>query len=313
MTRQMAAKFKYLRGFSFGSCHVRTKSIIGFTAQKWPNNDPLEQRETAVFIFYPDKPDDRKWAYGAIGEATGIHGCAAFVPDERWIFVTDDGQVYAVGQGQHGYEQPISDMPILYFSNVKSVRNGRAIAVGPKRKVFVRSTSNRWARLDSGLFPQGDKTDLEHAGFRDIDGFSEQDMYACGGHADLWHYNGKRWTQIDLPTNAVLEKVCCSEDGVVYITTNTRDILRGRGAVWDIIAAGKPKERLESIVSYGGNVIVSTIPELYFVDANGFRLANLGVPKIKSKAHLASGDGILVVAGRDEAVMYDGQNWKRIV
>ncbi len=30
-------------------------------------------------------------------------------------------------------------------------------------------------------------------GFDDLDGFSEQDMYAVGGAGDVWHYNGEIW------------------------------------------------------------------------------------------------------------------------
>lgn len=309
----MTDRYKYLKGFTFASCHVRTRAILGFTAKTWPNNDPLEQRETAVFFYYPEKPDSRKWGVRGIGHATGVSGCATFKPEERWIFLTDDGQVYVVGKGDDDYESPISAKPVLYFSNVKSVRNGHAIAVGPNRHVFVRRGPNHWIRLDAGLYPQGEATNLEYAGFSDIDGFSEQDMYACGGHADLWHYDGNRWTQVDLPTNAVLESVCCGEDGFVYVTTNLREVLRGRGSAWDVITDGQPDEPLESIASYNNEIIVSTNSGLYIVDANGFRPAGLGEPKMKSKAHLAAGDGILLIAGGDEAAMFDGSHWTVIL
>lgn len=308
----MAERYRNLKGFTFGSCYVRTRAIFGFTAQKWRDSDPLEQRETALFFYYPEKPENKKWAVSGIGHATGVSGCAPFEPEERWVFVTDDGQVYVVGKGDDDYEKPISAVPLLYFSQVRSVRNGHAIAVGPKRHVFLRRGPNDWTRLDAGLY-EGQDTSLEHAGFSDIDGFSERDMYACGGRGDLWQYDGRRWKQVELPTNSVLESICCGDDGFVYITTNLREILRGGGGAWDVITEGKPDEPLESIVSYKNKIIVSTSADLYFVDSTGFHPAGLGEPKMNSKAHLASGDGVLLVAGGDEAAMFDGRNWTVIL
>jgi hypothetical protein len=40
--------------------------------------------------------------------------------------------------------------------------------------------------------------------------------------------------------------------------------------------------------------------------------AALGQPKMSLCTHLASGDGVLVVAGAHEAYLYDGSAWKTI-
>ncbi|MFY4727924.1 hypothetical protein [Nitrospira sp. BLG_2] len=301
-------------GFEFSSCYVRTRNIIGIAAQKWPHSDSLEQRDTALFFYYPDEPEgSESWAVRYLGETTGVHGCAAFKPNERWVFVTEDGESYVIGQGDDDWESPVVQMRSPIFSNVKAVRNGHAIAVGPNRKVFMRKAKNSWVPISRGLFPRGEDTNLEHAGFRDVDGFSEKDMYACGGLGDLWHYDGDIWGNIDVPTNSSLENVCCADDGIVYITTNRREILMGRGETWQLIRQELTDQVFESIVNYRGQVIVSTISKLFFADGGEFRFADLGVPEMKSRAHLAAGDGILVVAGNDEAVMYDGQAWSVIL
>ncbi len=309
----MSERYKYLKGFTFNACYVRTRSVISFAAQKWVDSDPLEQRPTAIFFYYPEKSEERKWAVSGIGHATGIHGCAAFQPEERWVFVLDDGEVYVVGKGDDDYEKPVSNKQNLFFSNVKAIRCGHAVAVGGRRKVFIRKAPNQWVKLDNGLFPQGDQTDLNYAGFDDIDGFSENDMYACGGRGDLWHYDGNIWRNIDLQTNAVLKNICCGDDGMVYITTNRKQVLRGRGQMWETIEQEKTDRIIESIVSYRDRIIVSTVSELYAVEENEFKLAGLGEPPMNSKAHLAAGDGILVVAGHDEAVMFDGNAWSVIL
>jgi hypothetical protein len=309
----MADRYQHLTGFEFSGVSVRSPQIIGFPAQKGPFDDPLEQRNTAAFWYYPQKPPEKQWAVRYLGNATGAHLCAAFKPNERWVCVTEDGEVCVVGQGDNEWESPIIKKPNVYFSNVKSVRKGHAIAVGIRRKVFLRTAPNRWVQLDTGLFPQGEQTDLENAGFSDIDGFSEEDMYACGGKADLWHYHGKLWTRIDLPTNAVLKNLCCADDGNVYITTNRKEVIKGRDATWEVIEQEETTDVLESIVSYDGKVLIATVPAIFTVEGTVFKPASLGEPDMKSKAHLAAGNGILVVAGSDEAALYDGKAWSVIL
>ena len=305
----MTKRYKYLKDFTFSNCYIRTSSIIAFTAQKWLDSDPLEQRETAIFFYYPNKPIERKWAVVGIGHATGVNGCAVFLPEERWVFVTDDGEVYIVGKGDNDYESHISDIPNLFFSNVKSIRKGHAIAVGPKRLVYRRDSPNTWQQLSNGLYPQGESTDLEYSGFRDIDGFSEQDVYACGGRGDAWHYDGKLWTRIDIPVNSSLNNICCADDGYVYITTNRREILKGKMDDWKVITQDITEEIFESIICFDGHVIVSTVSDLYEIVGNKFMKWNINAPKMKSYAHLAEGDGIFVVSGSDEVNMYDGYSW----
>jgi len=310
----MISRFEDLDNFEFIGCYIRTRNIIGFTAQQWlDDDDPLELHPIAVFFYYPDDPPEERWAVSYLGEATGVHGTAVFKPNQRWIFVTDDGEVYCVGQGDDDWEEPISSKKTLYFSNVKSIQSGHAICVGPRRKVYTRSKANHWIQLDNGLFPNQENTDLKNAGFSDIDGFTELDMYACGGKADLWHYDGNLWEKIDVPTNSILKNICCSDDGFVYIITNRQEIIKGRGQTWEVIQQDQTNEAFECIVCFNGKIFVSTVSEVYEITEQGLEKEKLGIPKMNSKAHLAVGDGILVVAGRDEATMYDGKSWSVIL
>lgn len=307
----MTIKYENFNGFELINCLVRTKNIIGFTAQQWKNNDPLEQKTTAVFFYYPDETKNNRWAVRYLGEATGIHGTATFLPNERWVFLTDDGEVYCVGEGDDDWEKPVSKKDNLYFSNIKSIRGGHAVCVGPRRKVYLRKCANNWVQISNGLFSGGDKINLDNSGFKDIDGFSESDMYACGG-SELWQFDGNIWKKIDIPTNSVLSNICCSDDGFVYITTNRRDIIIGRNDAWSIINQDLTNEVFESIVCFNGKTLVSTVSDIYEVSNKGIQKTSLNIPKIKSKAHLSVGDGVLVIAGRNEAVIYDGNLWVEI-
>ncbi len=307
-------RYEALAGYQLVGCAVRRWNIISFWGQQWENVDPLDIRPTRVYFYYPDEPEGSQWAHRDVGETRGFRGCATTLPVERWVFVADDGEVYVVGGGIDAFEDPIVSKTYTFFSNVKRVSPGRAIAVGPRRKVFVRQGPDDWRQLTQGLFPQGDQTSHENSGFSDIDGFSESDMYACGGRGDLWHFDGTMWTPIDLPTNDNTWKICCASDGTVYVLTGRGQILMGRDHSWAVIGQDLTDQPLESIVDYNGKVIISTQDALFELDLGVLRPASLGeIPPMRSRSFLAVGDGILIVAGSTDACSFDGTNWSVII
>ena len=195
-------KFEPLDGFELAGCAIRRWNIIAFWGQEWTNPDPLDVRTTRVYFYYPDEPEEERWAYREIGRTRGLRGCGSMLPHERWVFVSDDGEVYVVGGGDDGFEAPILTKPYSFFSNVKCVRRGHAYAVGPRRKVYVRESPGTWRHLAAGSDKGTELATLDRGGFTDIDGFGEEDLYACGGRGDLWHFDGVVWAHVDLPTNA---------------------------------------------------------------------------------------------------------------
>ena len=310
---QNTETFQPLNGFEISGCAVRRWNIISFWGQEWTNPDPLEVRSSRIYFYYPDEPVEERWAYREIGQARGVRGCAAFTPEERWVFIADDGAVYAVGGGVDGFEASITSRAHYFFSNVKCIQSGNAYAVGPRRKVYVRESADGWHQLESGLFPQGDQTALDSSGFSDVDGFDNDDIYACGGSADLWHYDGTAWKRVDVPTNSNLYRVCCAPDGLVYILTSDRWVLAGRNASWSVIDQDLTTARFESIVVFGNRVILSTESGLFEIVDGDLRLASLPPkPPMRSNSFLAARDGVLVVAGSRDACSFDGQSWSVI-
>jgi hypothetical protein len=301
---------KKLREFPLVGCHVRTRNIISFTAQKPGEDDPLEPRETMLFFFNPTRKKADQWAASEWDLMTGIHGCACHAPNERWVFVADPGEVYVVGQGDDGDEKPVTKKR-AHFNAVKCIAGGHAYAVGLGREVYKRTGPNKWFSLADAALKKLPR-DLGRAGFRDIDGFSEKDIYACGGRGDLWRFDGKRWIDQACPTDANLEKLVCAADGKVYVTTNQSKLVIGRDREWRTVKIDAVGEALQEMVSYGSRVLLSTDATVFDVTGGKARPVDFGLPKMKLHTHLAAGDGILVVAGQREAHMFDGAKWTKI-
>jgi len=72
-------------------------------------------------------------------------------------------------------------------------------------------------------------------GFRDFDGFQENDIYAAGGSGDVWNYDGKSWRQLPFPGNIQIETVCCGQDGLDYISGEEGVTFVGKEDTWEKI------------------------------------------------------------------------------
>jgi hypothetical protein len=265
-----------------------------------------------IFFYNPGKAIADQWAAREWDQTTGIHGCACYQPNERWVFVADPGEVYVVGQGDDGDEAKVFKEKHSYISSVRCVAGGFAYAVGTGRKVFRRTGPNRWERLSTKELIASLPADLGDAGFSDIGGYSAKDVYACGSRGDLWHFDGKRWKALQCPTNANLEKLVCATDGNVYITTNRNEIVVGRDNKWKVMAVDIGDQLLQEIVSYKKHVIVSTDEDIFDVASGKATPLPFGKPSMSNFAHLASADGVLLVAGVDESFWYDGKRWNKI-
>ena len=288
---------KHLSEFGIGGCHVRTSNNIAFNTQKWVVDDALEPRPTMLFFYDPTRDPKDQWAARGWHEVTGVHGCPCFKPSERWIFISDPGEVYVLGKGDDGDEAPIVKAKRKYFTALKCIAGGHAYAVGLGRKVYKRTKPNTWKQLHTDSMADSKGTTIDEMGFRDIDGFSDREVYACGGSGDLWKFNGKTWKSVDLPTNASLEKICCASDGMVYITTNANFLLLGRDTEWEIKEQDVADYLLEEIVCYKDRVLVSSLEKIFELRDVELVETELSLPAMDSYAHMATGDGILVVAG----------------
>jgi len=310
----MSKRYEPLEGYEISGCAAFDKNLVSIWGQQWPHGDPLEPRPTSTFFYYADEPEEDQWAYSGIANATGIHGCAGLIPQRQWVYLLDDGEVYVVGGGADDFEQKITPGKMAFFSNVRAIRSGDVLAVGSKRKVFLRERANGWRAWGQGLLPQGAQTDLKNAGFSDIDGFDLGELYACGGSGDLWLCRQSQWEHVDLGTNAALTHICCASDGFVYVVTQRRGIYKGRHHRWQLIQQEPSSLLFESIVDFQGRVLVSTEKDLFEIVNDQLVPAVFpGMPEMRCKAHLAVGEGVLLVAGKDEALMFDGKTWTQIL
>lgn len=291
-------------------CCINDDGAIAFAAQDWTDFDSLEPRTTTLYFNFPSRKKEDQWASRGQNKVTGIFGCACKMPEERWVFVTEPGEVYVIGGGVDGYESPITGEPRSYFSQVKCISGGYAYAVGLRRKVFRRIAPNKWQDLGGKeLIPKKKQKDI---GFRDIDGFSDDELYACGGKGDLWYFDGHRWHDGHVPTDAVLKRILCASNGRVIVITNRQEILCGKESSWDVIECEIGSEIFQEIIEYNSKVYVSTDFNVYELQGSEITSTSLKLPKMKTYTHLAANGVTMIVAGSNEAFRLEKNVWHKI-
>jgi len=221
-----------------------------------------------------------------------------------------DGDVLAAGSGRDGDMEQIDPGNIPMTSRIKCIGD-YAYSVGRGRSIYKRVNLGHWVKLDNGFPDEESSFDI---GFYDMDGFSESDMYAVGGHGDIWHYDGTIWMQEGFPSNMQLNTVTCAGDGYVYVSGMGGTLWRGRNSTWEHL--------------YDGSYTIPWNDVLWFEDKlwlasdymlriwNGKELVPVTDDEgdeLPFSGHMDAYDGLLVIADSDSVMAYQDGKWRTLV
>ncbi|HEC8325341.1 TPA: hypothetical protein RG501_RS15990, partial [Providencia rettgeri] len=221
----------------------------------------------------------------------------------------DDGNVQCVGSGDDFPLEKIMEGDYANPKNIKCIE-GYAYYVGSAREIYKRVDIGKWVRLQKGI--PGGETDTD-MGFTDLDGFSEQDMYAVGGEGDVWHYDGEQWIPCGFPSNEQLSAVLCAPDGYVYIGGEGGSLWRGRQFQWEKLYHGGSTILLNQLRWFEDKVWACDDYRLQCWDGHEMVRPMDGDESVLLSGHMDVRDGILVVAGDYSVDLYDGTVWHKIV
>ena len=250
------------------------------------------------------------------------------------LVIGERGEVWYHGLGENKlFEDPIPEDIIRGVYAIKNI-HGTIYITGTHRAVVRRDGINKWTLISKEIKDLSQKTyDLAekkggsfHPGFRCIDGFeAHKELYAAGGKGDVWYFNGKEWTGVDIPLAQMhISSICCAADGYVYIAGRFGALLRGRGDSWEIINHQQTEADFRDIVDYNGTVYVCTEGELYTVEKNTnekdnkqadkqhtLKTVDFGaIGKPFSFSALYANHGLLMASGSFSACIFNGKDWK---
>jgi hypothetical protein len=207
-----------------------------------------------------------------------------------------------------GIDSPASNGPL---TNVNCIKSGEIYAVGTARQVYRKLEINRWIRLDQSCKPQK-PADRANVAFLGIDGFSAEDLYAVGWGGEIWHFDGKGWSQVESPTNLSLLAVHCCSSGDVYACGQQGIILRGRDSRWRVVKQSETQEVFRDIVEFRGKIYLCSNNLLYLIQDDDLSLVTADF-QVRSFGKLKSTDQVLLSIGLKDAAVFDGATWERLL
>ena len=308
---------KYFLGYNILGCAVRSRDVLCVVLQEdytqWPvevDDDDIELKKRFI-PYIRTKPEGRQWSAATLTGFDGILVGFSPVPPKPQVIVTGvRGHVYATGSGESYHEDiPLDESgpkrgAILRLKTIDE----HLYVCGNRRSVGRRMGRDQW----QGYSPLPPEAEGVREGFDDIDGFSEDDIYAVGGAGDVWHFDGTHWRPCRFPSDLLLQCVCCAGDGYVYIGGLMGTVFRGRGDTWTMIHEGDLSIPFKDMVWYEGEVWCTNDYGLWTIRDGVLQEAAVSSDVKVCSGYMSSRDGVLLLAGHGGAAFKQNGAWSII-
>jgi hypothetical protein len=220
------------------------------------------------------------------------------------VAVGEDGDVFTYVAGSSKDER-IVPAPVVLRG--LGVIDGFAYACGGNRQVFRRVDEGVWTAMHASAPEPG-----EPAGFEDICGFSEGEIYAVGWQGEIWQWNGREWTNRDSPTDINLTAVCCADDGFVYACGQNGTLIRGRNDTWELIELESVHTDLWDLCWFNGRLFIASFSTLFAYEEGDLLPIIFESDTPGTFGKLTQAQGVLWSIGTSDVLSFDGTTWTRI-
>jgi hypothetical protein len=272
------------------------------------------QIPTRVASIFLDDGSDENVGYREITGMTHPRLGVSRAPFHNGVLVASmdrDGDTYPVGGGLDGPFEKIDPGRWPGLQRLKCIAD-QTYAVALARRLYRRTAVGKWEQI-GGIPMSTDEAALKGAGFKDLDAFSESDMYAVGGHGDVWHFDGRAWRQMGFPTNEQLATVTCAGDGNVYITSEGGSLWVGQHSTWRLLEKRGSSVLWNDVRWFDGKLWLASDYQLRVWNGREIVTPEHDGKTILASGHMDAHDGLLVIADLWTVSTFDGQAWRKVV
>ena len=210
------------------------------------------------------------------------------------------------------------EIPRTTLINVQNLKNihGTIYAVGLNRGVARRDGKDKWTLISKEI--QGARSanlTAHQVGFDAIDGFeAHKELYAGGGHSDMWYYDGEHWKAIDLPVLKMrIRAIVCAGDGKVYAVGRHGKIVTGIQDRWSMVEQTVTHNDFTDAVWYDDRLYLCSEYRLYTLKDNTLKeVVEFGENVPYTFGSLYVNDGLLMSAGDSSIAIFNGKEWNVI-
>lgn len=316
---------QFVSGYSIYDCVISRKDRYLFVLVEDTNSVHMDPAPKTKFLFvsadctmenrcYSQECSHFGSTHASVSDATGFR---------QWVAVDMHGQVFSYDSNRDGIEKTNinnrwnNNTRGAGITNIKRVNN-EIYALALDRFIWHREGTEKWEELSGLERPQEriKKTGgVLNYGFHDLSAFSRDDMYAVGGHWDVWHFDGDAWSRIDFPSNESLYTVCCAGNGQVYISGYEGSLWSGRNHTWKKLLDGDYTLPFKDSVWFGGKMWFGMDYGLYMLENEKLiqvefpdEIFGLGV--MSGSIDISLDGQYMLTSGVCGAALYDGENWE---
>lgn len=289
------------KDLSFSTGFVASKRLVVIAAEQ----DNLINRKPHSILFFLQ---DGKWQRMSIDWPV-VSVCVAV--DGTLLSLGVDGHVHVAGRSGVSVETISANgngpESVGVMSQIRTI-DGVTLAIGMGRQVYLRNADGVWSRFDFDSRQALEEGSV--SGFLSIDGLTRADIYAVGFSGEIWHHDGKAWSQMESPTNVNLNSVRCVHPKDVYIGGQSGVLLKGARNQWEVICKGEVTDDIWGVEVFMDRIYVSTSKNVFAVDGNRLQKLDIGCEQTGAASKLHASDGVLWSFGtKFLAYTADGLHW----
>jgi len=184
---------------------------------------------------------------------------------------------------------------------------GSHIAVGIIGRIYRMNNSNLWDELTVKSI----KTNLEASCDYPLGGF-----LVCGWQGFVALYDGVGVTQLESGTNSILTSIICDEKGEIFACGQKGTIVHGSNNSLNPLKLEGITDDFWSIAKFQGEVYISSTTALYkLVDDETVEVVEINCEEVPTSFyHLNTYKDLQMLSvGQQDAVLFDGTDWDRIL
>lgn len=205
-----------------------------------------------------------------------------------------------------------------YMSSIRQIGE-HLYAGGDGGQVYKRVAPHHWEHMDDGILQA---PDVENRFLlADIQGAMEDDIYICGGipgshglEGRLYHWNGKHWINLPLPTSERLTAFHLEDAATMWICGVNGTLLCGNNKDgFKDLSMVDDNQLFTSISKFNGRIYLASNMGLFCFDGKTINEVNTGLtPELHDANVIDAVDGVLWSIGIRDIARFDGVTWERI-
>lgn len=298
-------EYSFVGSFSGKDAQTRKWLVKGYDwmtvcMAHWPAHEIrcVLSREGQVRLYGPGGKPDRTYQLpdaGVMREGAADHG---YVNRIRAI----GNSLYVCGQSRQVYR---------FAPGQPHVLDGQWLDfAGPMRQSpMSEAPDDNGGEAFNHWLDDNDAIDLV-----DIAGASESDIYTVGD--ECWHYDGKQWQQLELPTHEFINAIKVISTDQVVLAGHEGTLLIGNAkAGFAVLANIEGQPNLSSAELFEDKLFLASNQGLFACDLaqkTTERYTTTLSPDLQDTHILEAKDGVLWSFGFKDLAFFDGQRWTRV-